>query len=393
MNRSAILNGNICPRIGLDHAPTKNLELLRNISSKAKLAAQFLVYDRVVIPTGDLGIVPILVDWMGLSTFYDALESDSIKFLRHNKSLAYTGNGGGLGLFTVGEGGSRKFEWWQTAMYGQTPDALELQLQNSCPDLAEVDRTKLFDLALSKTDEFEIENDVFIREVMRESFEDVSNTEELAAAVLSYHQDGQRLDLARLPGVAPNEMRVCGIENPNDAVDLVLRVAEINLDIRMATQAGNVDLLTSERTASVLKSKLKRFRLSPEVLEGFIKLLALTNVPNIEGAIIDSSLSFDDIWKARSSKNAVEFRKWIRMAEITDAEELSKAYVANLENVGTVGSFPVKSLRFLVTTAVGIFSPIAGLAIGSADSFFLDKWMSGYAPKLFIDEMRSLAIK
>lgn len=392
MTKSAILNGNIYPRIGLGHAPTENHELLNNTSYKAQLAAQFLVYDRVVVPTSDLGIVPILIDWMGIDTVCEALETDSLGFVRHNKSLGYAGNGGGLVLFAVNEGDSRKFQWWQTAMYGQTSDAIDLQLGNSCPELAEADRTKLYDMVLSKTTDFTIDNDAFMREVVHESYVDLSTTEELASAVANYNQVGQKLDLARLPGVAPNQMRIWGIENPKDAVDLILRVAEINLDIQIATQAQNADLFTSERTKSILKNKLKRFQLGHDLLDGFMDLLELTNVPNIESAIVNSALSFDDLWKARSSKNAIEFRKWLRKAAIGDAQELSKAYVANLENVPAVEALPTKSLRFLVTAAAGIFGPAIALPVAAIDNFFVKKWLSGYAPKLFIDEMRKLTI-
>ena len=65
MPREKILNAKVWPRIGLDHAPSKNSQLLLNNSYKAELAVQLLLYDQVVIPTNDFGIIPILESWMG----------------------------------------------------------------------------------------------------------------------------------------------------------------------------------------------------------------------------------------------------------------------------------------------------------------------------------------
>lgn len=65
----------------------------------------------------------------GVSTVFDALESDSLAFVRQHGCLAYVGNGNGISLFVVKEAPDRnkKIRWWQKAMFGDVEEALTLQ--------------------------------------------------------------------------------------------------------------------------------------------------------------------------------------------------------------------------------------------------------------------------
>lgn len=75
-----------------------------------------------------------------------------------------------------------------------------------------------------------------------------------------------------------------------------------------------------------------------------------------------------------------------------DLRDLEKAYVASLPDVSLVNTLPVKALRFIITATVGAIDPVISIVIGSIDGFFVEMWLTGYAPKLFIDEMRNLKI-
>jgi hypothetical protein len=151
--------------------------------------------------------------------------------------------------------------------------------------------------------------------------------------------------LNRLPEVGPDQMRVSGIEVINDPVDFILRIEEINLEMAISVQAQNADIYTSEKTEKILKSKIERCAGGHDVVEGFMRLLELINVPDIENAIISNNLSFDDVLKVRSSRNGTMFREWLQKAEVEEARDLEKAYVASLQDVPLVNSFPVKDIK------------------------------------------------
>ena len=53
---------------------------------------------------------------------------------------------------------------------------------------------------------------------------------------------------------------------------------------------------------------------------------------------------------------------------------------------------PLRSLRFALTTIVGLFFTIPGVVVSAADGFFLSKFVNGYRPKLMLDELRRLAL-
>lgn len=333
MPKETILNAKIWPRIGLDHAPTKNSELLSNGIYKSQLATQFLLYDRILIPTNDFGIVPVLIKWFGLHNFYDLLQSNSLKFIRQNSCLGYAGNGNGLSLFTINEGNEKKFEWWQKAMFGPMPDALYLQIENSLSNFILRDQNKLHDKVMKQTTEFSMANQDFIKKIVNESYSDVLRTSELKKVVTDYYPKGLNVvTLNRLPEVGPDQMRVSGVEVINDPVDFILRIAEVNLEIEFSIQAQNADIFTSEKTEKILKSKIERYSSGYNVINGFTKLLELNNIPNIENAIINDNLNFDDVLKARYSRNGLEFRKWLQKAKVEEARDLEKAYIDSLQH-------------------------------------------------------------
>ena len=61
------------------------------------------------------------------------------------------------------------------------------------------------------------------------------------------------------------------------------------------------------------------------------------------------------------------------------------------ENFDT--TLPTRVIRFAITTTSGILNPVLGATTSILDSFFVDKWLKGFSPKLFLDELQELKIK
>ena len=61
MQSDTILDSFLYIRLDLNHTDKANGEFRKDASKKGHLANQLLLYDQIVIPTKDFGIVPILI--------------------------------------------------------------------------------------------------------------------------------------------------------------------------------------------------------------------------------------------------------------------------------------------------------------------------------------------
>jgi hypothetical protein len=226
-----------------------------------------------------------------------------------------------------------------------------------------------------------------MKNIVHESYTDIMSNDRLSKSVLV---DEKPANLTKLGGVTANQMRVLDQEGLiKDSIDLVLRVAEINMEIIMATQMGNADIFTSEGSQDVLAGKLSRYNVDKSLLDGFSSLLELNNIPDIRHAIISNDVDLPTIWSLRQKRVSSQFRNWLREANPQSSREMEKEYVNVLGKNTLAESLPIRTIRFAITTAAGI-NPIAGLVAGAIDNFFVDKWLSGYSPKLLLDELSKL---
>ena len=87
MISDSIIDSRLFIRLDLDLATKHNAEFQSSVQKQAYLANQLLLYDRIIIPTHDFGIVPVLISWLGIRDFEEALEQSVFKFLRNNRIL------------------------------------------------------------------------------------------------------------------------------------------------------------------------------------------------------------------------------------------------------------------------------------------------------------------
>ena len=141
----------------------------------------------------------------------------------------------------------------------------------------------------------------------------------------------------------------------------------------------------------MLKTKLANAGIESSALAHFSRVLDLNNIPDVGLLVAKGGMSPADLWKLRQARESRQFRAWLRTANVGDARELEQAFVSSLTSSDASSSLPVKMLRFVITTGVGTLFPPAGIVLDAIDSFFVDKWLQGYSPRLFLDSLSRLA--
>lgn len=395
MTSESIIDNKLFIRLDLDHSLRANSFFQTNVASRAHLASQLLLYDSIIIPTTDFGIIPILINWLGLKEFEAVLELSVFRFIRRKGLFGYLGNGNGINAFLISPSENSKFDWWQEAIFGENLEtSIELQLEQMCPFISKKRRQNIIEQVNSHSTTLTYENDFFIKNIVNESYIDIIENESLNKFVSrEAKKKGEVIRLNWLKGVEANQLRVLGQEGLiRDSVDLVLRIAEINMEILMATESGNADIFTSEGAENILVKKISRSKIDKSLLVNFNSLLELNNIPDIRHAVISDEIDLSKILSLRKKKISLDFRKWLREVSPQDGRDLEKAYVQILGKSTLSDSLPIRSLRFSITSIAGLIPPL-GLIVGAIDSFFVEKWLSGFSPKLFLDELSKLPLE
>ena len=392
---NAIVDSRLHVKHDLGRADLRNAQFFGQPANRAHLGSQLLLYDHVIIPTNDFAVVPALIEWLGQEHFEAALDCGAISFLRRMGLLGYAGNGNGICAFDIRDNPERPFLfWWQKALFGDLAEAIELQLTHGVPSLTKRQRDSLVRTIEVRSQPLTYDNNFFIKNIEQESYRDVRDTPELASYVMRLvkaagHPQDQPIDLQRLPDVAPTGLQLASDGEVLIATDLVVWVAETNMEIALAYLAGGADLHVSSGAEVILRRKLLRSGMLAVVPDGFARLLELNRIPDIRVAIASGTLPLSDIWDLRQKRPARRFRQWLADAEPKTSRDLERLYVESLGRTSLVQSLPARVIRFALTTAVGAV-PILGVALGVIDSFFVEKYLAGYRPKLMIDEIRKL---
>lgn len=392
MRPDVIVDSRLSINHSLDHTLKANSLFLANPSNRAHLANQLLLYERIVIPTKDFGIVPILISWFGLKGFERVLRAEAINFLHRPDLLGYAGNGGGISGFVVQPTQEKPFDWWQEALFGDILKATEIQLQFMCPFIDGKQRAKLLKLVNERSYSLKYDNDFFMKHIVHETYTDIIRTPELSTLISSLSGNPRQINLLRVPGVEPNQLKVSDTDNDNltAPVEVVLRVAEINMTLVMGMQLDRADVFIPRGSEKILKGKLARANINSAAIDNFLSLLDLENVPDPGAGVKAGDLSFDKIWRIRQSSDSIRFRKWLKIADVGNARDLEKMYVSSLGHKSFYEKFPTKIIKFAITKAADVLLPGSGTILEVADSFFVEKWLQGYSPKLFLDQLRKI---
>jgi hypothetical protein len=394
MPASTIVDSRLFVRLEIDTDLKPNLEFASNPGVRGHLASQLLLYDKVAIQTTDFGIVPTLVEWFGEGLFREILASGSITFIHSRNVLAYVPNGHGIVMVRLHGSPSKPLPWWQEVMYSNRDSAIEQQLSYRLPNFSINTRASILQAAMQQVVEFPFSNDRTMDNVIDETYKDTLNLPLLSDLMRKEFPGQDRVLLNHLP-IRPDQILFHGGPSTGEftsAARLMLRIAEINLEIRVARLLGGADLFTAEGSQEIIQNKLSRYYQGNDTIRSYLKLLKLRRIPDLGAAVATGQFPIGEAWKLRQSREARKFREWLRIITISNVDDVSAAYLDALEREPRSASWPVRTLRFVVTTAVGLAGLVPGIIASGADSFLFDKLVGGYSPKLFLNKLDRLSL-
>lgn len=353
----------------------------------SRLANYILLYDQIIIPTGNLQVLAVIRRMLGDDILQELIRARVIVFARFDEWLAYRGDGSGLVFFRVER---RKNDQFTLGHAFHTPldETIDIVFKQAMPStFGAVRKRELKKILIDNVVSIPLE--AVTSDLITETYNDILNSPYLRD-MLAIRNAGR--SLKSLVGIRSNQMTVFNPyrDNPeNPEVRSVLRAGFENLLFCMGGYANVDDITADPITHSMLLAKGQRLGFSVEGENSFTEIQKVSGVPNIGAAFAKKQLNAEALIKLRSSDSSHTFRNWLAAgAPREEASDTVRRYIDSLDKVGFVDSLPVKLLRFAVTTGIGALDPAAGLVANVADSFFLNKWFPERSPKLFMEEAK-----
>ena len=363
---------------------------------KRSFINRLLLYDQIIIPTGNYLVLPVLRLWLGDRAVAKLLRDDVIVLARYDTWLCYIGNGHGLKFYQIapGETPESKQPTITSVNYAPIEEAVEMILNVGNPKVSDFERPALRRLLLDKSRPLSISR--YEEQLRKETYTDILKSSILRSffAIRNKHLD-------QLHGIGPNEVTVADFHQPKMGMEdkpeiaAVFKIALENLLLTLASELG-CSIQGNLESKIMLKAKGQRIGLADAQLEGFLHVSNLHGLPDLGALYTAGQLSFDALMEIREHQTTQGLRKWIRTTDPLTCEEVLKAYVSSLRQKAPVESLPFKVLRFLSTTALGAIpkiGPVLGAIVGVADSFLIEKLFPGKLPAVLLDGMRTVVLQ
>lgn len=391
--------------LSLPWDPEPNIRINKYIDNNwiaAYVLENLLFYDKVIIPTSDFSIIVPLLHWFGPPLFKDLLAAESISFVHTTGGLAYSGNGAGLMMFEIHPSKEKeeKEPWWVKVHRCIPKEAVTLQINNRLTGLNESVIENLAKLVELTTVETALPQ--FQEKVANETYRDIQGSPVLNQYLFNKNPQIYKMELNRLPGIEPNQMRVFySLPRPavaGDSIDTTLRIAMLNLEAYMSEEAGARDMVTDRSYNLLINAKVQRYTGGRLAQQSFDQLMKIEGIPDLVSMIMSGGISLPDLWNYRNTNVATEFRQWFEQIGPTNPNILVTEYVKSLKSGNFLSNTKVKIIRFIIPQIVGAalipvtpgISFIASMGISAVDCFLLDKIRLGFKPRYFIDELRNI---
>jgi hypothetical protein len=340
-----------------------------------QLIENVLLYDQVVVPTGNFLSIRFLSQAFGMETLAVLMDEEILKFNRLIGEVVYAGAGTGLTVIKVDVPASRKNNapvspaWWPTgvaatAILAELPGVTSLRAKQVAAKF--VHATKDIDLDSLRT-------------ALRNRTISTAHSPTIDSKL---RVEGSDLDNL---GIRPNQIKILeglGSDIERDDVGKALLIARTELEILAKERSGCDDLSTLSPIGKILAAKTNE----QTALE---RLYQISEVPDLGTAVMNGAVSIKQIIDLRSSRNWQEFAKWFHESCASEPDRVGREYVRLLKATAPLDSTFFKIVRLLLPLAVSVFSPAASIAVTAADSFVVPKIRSPSA-KYFVEELEQL---
>lgn len=370
-------------------------KMLASQEHKEGLANLLLNYEKIVIPTGNFQVLPVLRLMLGDDVFVELIQSGAIELARFSSWFSYfhkSDNSGGLSFFKIMDGDQSKFNFpggnISTSYFKGLEEAIDIALRNTVAPKNRVNDTFLKNLLLDKT--IPVHQALNEEQFVKETYDDILKSDILSEFFMMKHKG---TDLRRLD---PNKNLMVQIYNPESPPDpsesltarSLLRIAFENFTLGMASEL-NVDHISGRsKTVDVINSKLPRSMSVEASKSATLKIMDFNGIPDVGALFGSGSITARNILELRNLDQSVSFRKWIETAGYDDRSILD-SYREALTKTSFLDRLPMKLLRFSATKAISVVAPVSGFVASTIDSFFLKKWLPKKGPVIYMSNIKS----
>jgi len=378
-----ILSGHLSATFNIDGQHLERFLARKEIIIKS-LFEELVLHNQVIIPTQDYLTACGLTLLLGERNLISLLESNSIRFLRLRGCFGYVRGiekDGGLVVFMDPK--------QKRPQDSSIEESIEAGLSAIKSQISE--KEKLKKLFEKQSDPLEISE--VISQIKRDSYND------LKKSVLwreEYNYSDKDLLLA-LPGVKKMQVKVLGpnTDIENNIVDMLLALTLFNMELYLASRFECSSLETNSPLGSLIELKASRLlnQLNQsKMINNMWKLFEINNIPDLSRICDSDCITFSNFLKIIKSQNANDFRKWFHNNKDNDECVIIKEYVSLLKSIPKIQSFPLKTLRFVITSGLGLLHPVGSVA-SFLDTFIIKKVLKGKSPKFFIDDLENFTKK
>ncbi|WP_395175214.1 hypothetical protein [Roseibium alexandrii] len=178
-----------------------------------------------------------------------------------------------------------------------------------------------------------------------------------------------------------------------DASNVLSRILNARADLTFSSKY-NCDLVTNPASSRIIEKKFSKLINKSISNQDEISIFQKTHLDgrNIRDALNSGERTFAEFLQLLEKSK--QFRTWLDDAEAETG--LLREYYNSAINGSWAGRLPGKSIRFSIFTGLGMtadalfptgIGTAAGLGLGAADTFLLDRLLKGWKPNHFVDDV------
>lgn len=358
----------------------------------ARLADYILLYDQIVIPTGNLQILPVLRLMLGEDAFDELIRTRAIVLARFDEWFGYMGTEGVI-FYKAGDNPTQPkiSPNLATSHFKPLDEAINDVLIATNPPSNSERKTVLSRLLLDNI--ITLPTNAILQGVREESYADIDNSAYLRDS-LSIRNAG--CSIKNLLGSRAGTVHIFNPHVPAEHGDSpeirsVLRVVFENFLLSLGGHIDASEITGDASTLSILHAKGQRIGYSPHGRQAFAQLQKVNGVPNLGVAFANKEISPAQLLDLRTSRHTQALRDWLSTGgQQETADETVARYLEAIGNPSLIDKLPVKSMRFAATTLWGGIEPISGAIAAAADTFLLSKWFPNRSPRLFMRQAKAI---